>query len=481
MPARVILPEDIVAQPDLTPAPGEFDAIAFQDCMTIVTAYERMCHASATEESVFAPISHMVQGTKYWAKSNQDILSARILNSNLVESSTGQKIEIRSESPTGDDTFNRLYRSQTFDEALGVIKDDCVPCDTRLKLALENIPNQSTIQLYLDDIASRIDFLSQLDSLLNELSVFKDICPLLEVLNFMCIPDLQRIIAILMASMFKVNVSLADFYGLIVSLILPMIMPMLSGVVNMLDQFSILVVAPIDCVTEVIREQIQKLPDVRTRSADITGISNTPTQSTVGAGGDQGFISSSATLSNVRETSTTESLSAGLDTLHNTLVDGRNYASSKLDFYIGALKKALSDYTGDSQNYMKIAAQKLKTVQLIKLVISMIELRRRGGQLCKAGQTPQQRELDNFFQTFLNPNSFVQIAVDPDGLIRVEGPAEVLYQIEEPGEGAKILSYEPEGLLQRPAAMAFKCTFHTDPTDIDKVNKWIQELNKVSE
>jgi hypothetical protein len=62
--------------------------------------------------------------------------------------------------------------------------------------------------------------------------------------------------------------------------------------------------------------------------------------------------------------------------------------------------------------------------------------------LCQPGTTPSQRELDNFFNNFLNPNSFVQINIDPDGIIRVEEPAEVLYQIEEPGEGAKILSIE---------------------------------------
>jgi len=460
MAARVILPEEIEAQPDLTPTTGEFNSISFQDCMTIVSAYERMCHSSATEESIFAPISHVIQGTKYWAKSNSELFSSRLQGSNIVQSDSDNKIKIRSESPATENTFQSILQSQSFEEALQTIKDDCIPCDERIKLSLENLPTQATLDLYFADIKARIGMLSDLDKLLGDIEVFKDICPLLEVLNFMCIPDLQRLISILMASIMKVNVSLLDLFGLIIALIMPLVMPMLSGLVHMLDQFSVLVISPVDCMLDVMLEQLNKL--------NVGGI----TQQQI----DE--------LKELKNSNTLEGgvlVGVGLQELYKATIDGRNYASSKLNFYTTALEKAITDVTGNNQNYMKLASQKLRVVQLIKFIISIIELQRKGGTLCQPGQTPSERELDTFFRDFLNPNSFVQVSVDPDGNIRLEEPEEVLYQIEEPSKGAKILIYEPDDLLQKPVAMAFKCSFHTSPSDIEKINTWIKELNTVTE
>jgi hypothetical protein len=450
MPARVIEKPTPLALPDIEFSSGDIEAINFQDCMNIIQAYERAAHTSATESSVFAPLAHTVQSNRSWAQSNKEVLSARLLDPTLVSTD----LQTRSSS-TG--TLQRL-RGKNLDDALKVLKDDCIPCDTRIKLSIENALSEANINTYLDDVKARIKMLSHLDKLLGDVDVYRDICALLEALNFMCVPDLQRLVSILMALMLKVNLGLGDMFSLIVSLILPMIMPLLSGVVNILDQFTLLVTSPIDCILDSLLLQMSKLnvggltqPEIDLLKAGKGKLDNKQAQAAI---------------------------STGLQEIYAALIEGRDYVSSKLSFYEEALKKAITDWTGDSTNYIVLAQQKLRTVQLINLVISLIQLKRKGGRLCKEGNKPTTRELDNFFNNYLNPNSCIKLVMDPAGTIRVEECEPTVYQVEDPGERAKILNYEPEDLLTKPLAAEFKCSFHTTTDDVEKVNRWIQELNK---
>jgi len=241
---------------------------------------------------------------------------------------------------------------------------------------------------------------------------------------------------------------------------MPILMPILSGIVNMLDEFDLLVSSPLECVLDAISEQLNKINVDGTTQKQINQLQELKKEAD-----PQAAIEIAIGL--------------GLTELYKATADGRNYIKTKAEFYTTAFRKAIKDYTGDSQNYLQLAAQKQRALQLIRLIASIIELKKKEQLLCQPGQTPSQRELNNFFNNFFNPNSRFKIAIDPDGTIRVEEDAPILYQIEEPGKGAKILEYEPEDLLKKPAMAVFRCSFHTNASDVGKVNKWIQELNTV--
>lgn len=454
MPAKVVLPSD---EPDLQIDVGELSEADFQDCVNIVQAYERGTHYSATDGSVFAPVSRVVQANKYWARSSAEILSSRLAQSVLVDSLSGKSgVATRTDS----NTLTSLRNSKSLEEALKNLKDDCIPCDDRVRLSIEGLPTNADINFYLEDVRRRVKLLSRIDDLLGDVNVFRDLCPLLNVLNFMCVPDLQRIIAVLTASLFNVNFKMGDQFGLITSLILPILMPILSGLVNVLDQFSATVLSPMDCILDALLEQLQKLNVGGATQPAIDAIQKAKSTPTGTSGAEA-----------------VQAIGFGLNEMYGAVLAGRDHASAKLNFYQEALRKALSDWTGSNDGYMELAANKLRTVQLIELVASIISLKKKGLQLCQEGSTPSASELDSFFQNFLNKNSRLQFAMDPDGNIRVEEPGTPLYRIEKPNSSAKIITYEPEDLLTKPTSLVFKCSFAAaDPDEVAKVNRWIKEL-----
>lgn len=432
MPATII--PKIFSQPDLSVASGELSSLEFQDCMNIIQAFEKAAHYSATEESAIVTLSHPIQSSKYWAKANHEILSSRLLNTALIHK-TAESLEISDSSLS--ESISKLKDSNITD-ALKLLKDECIPCDTRVRFALEHLPNKSRLEMYSEDIKLRIKILKDLDSLLRDVDIYIEICPLLQTLDFMCPQDLYRMISILMASMFKINLDMAGSFSLIASLIMPMMMPIMSGVINLLDQFHLLVVGPIECVLDLLGVQEKEL-----RSKSNTG----------------------------------KVLSSGLSELSNSLIDGKSHVEAKMSFYEEALKKAMSDVTGDTQVAIKASQDKLKLVRLISLIISVIKLKKDKKRICN-GSIPGADELTDFFKNYLNPNSLIQFTLDSAGNISVQEPSDVIFQIEEPDKGAKILTYEPDNLLTKPAQMTFKCSFHTAGTDIAKINSWIEDLNK---
>lgn len=433
MPATII--SKISSQPDLSITPGEISSVEFQDCMNIIQAFEKAAHYSATEESAIVVLAHPIQSSKYWAKANHEILSGRLLNTTLLHEAVNS-LEVASNSPI-ESSLSKLKGSD-FSNALKLIRDECIPCDVRVKFALEHLPSKSRLDMYSEDIRMRLETLANLDSALKDVSLYRDLCSLLKILAFMCPQDLQRMISVLMASMFKINLDMAGAFSAIVSLIMPIVMPVISGVINLLDQFEVLVLNPIDCVLDLLQVQNNSLEQ-------LTG---------VGTG-----------------------VGVGLAELSKSLIEGRDYTSSKLNFYVEVIKKAMTDTTGDTNAAIRLAGEKVKVVRLISLVISILNLRKKGSKLCE-GENPTTSELSNFFSNFLNPNSFIQFTVDQTGNITVGEPQDPIFQIEEPNKGAKILNYEPDSLLAMPAQMTFKCAFHTSGTDIAKVNSWIEDLNR---
>ncbi len=94
----------------------------------------------------------------------------------------------------------------------------------------------------------------------NNLDKFIDICAFFKFINdFVCIPDLQRILSALMALLSKLNFDFGGLLNLVLGLIAPLLVPFLSGMVNMLTRYILLIIAPLECIIDAIQSMLSKL------------------------------------------------------------------------------------------------------------------------------------------------------------------------------------------------------------------------------
>lgn len=443
MTATIKIPQEFRAEPDISVIKrGDLTNIDLQDCVNIVNAYERGVHYSASENAVLAPISRVIQNIKSISDSNAGVLTSWIIQSADVD-------------PTSDPNsltslnFKNIFSSikdKGFGEQIKKSLEDCIPCQDRLSLLMTFNPSKDFLKIFQDDIKNKIKYLEGLDKLLSDTSSFSNICQLLGFLNFLCVPDLQRMISVLMAMLMQFNINLDGLFGLIASLIVPLFSPILSGFSNLLQQYEALVLGPIQCVIDALEQTINKLPsNVLNQTNNITSLET--------------------------------EVSSGLHLVQKQLVQANSVITNKVSFYEKELFKVLTDWTNTSNSYSDFALQKLQILRTIGIIAALIDLKKKGGSLCKEGTIPGKSELDNFFNNFFNKNSSFNIAVDDSGVLHVTAPGDPIFQLETPNTGAKIISYEPDNLLKTPVQGTFTCAMITSSQDIDKLNKYIQDLN----
>ena len=434
----------------------------FQDCLNIIQAYEKGAHFSSTHSSVFAPISKHIHNTRTASRSNKKIL-ASWFKSPVVANSESSATELSGIEI--DNTFIAI-RDDSFGDAIKRIYEDCVPCQDRLDLLVSFRPNVDFLRTFEEDVRRKIEFLTNLDNLLSNVDSYGDICQLLKFLNFMCVPDLQRMISILMASLAIPNVKLDSLFSVLSGLIIPFFSPILTGITNMLLQYEQLVLAPIECAIDALETNLENLnvgnvfdPALDTLQSAENAAREEITQGTLGL--PEG------------------SMRTGLALIHEKLVNADSIMRGKVDFYMCQLQALLGDWNGNGDAILVASFEKMQTIQLLDLIAAIIDLKRKGGSVCASQGPSAGRELDNFFNNFLNPNSAFRFVVDNNGNVKVEEPLPPLYQVEKEELGAKIISYEPDDLLTKPVSTTVGCTFKTDPSDVEKINKLIKELDKV--
>ncbi len=456
MAARVI-PDSVIEETDPTAQQGSVDTIDLQDCAAIARAFERASHFSVNEASIFAPITKHIESMRSWSQVNQQVLGSWFATPKTQDSedsatkSTGLKIENTFTAVADDD----------FGDALKKVYKDCVPCSDRIDLLATFNPGKDLLDIFRVDIEQKIAFLTDLDSLLSDVNVYGDICRLIGFLNFMCVPDLQKMVSVLMALMMKFNLSLDGLFSLIMTIVAPLFSPLIASIANLLSQYELLVLNPINCV-------IDSADDVLARLSFEIGES--------GSADDLRPVRERLLSAQER---TNVGVQTGLGLLRNKLFDADQLLRNRLTFYLDQLNKLTGDWNGDSTTYLTQSLDKLQIVRLIALVQAIIDIIRTGGQLCLAGEIPTESELNAFFGNFLNPNSFFQLTVDDDGNLRIEEPGPITYRLEDEEDGVKIIPYEPENLLQVPVQVTTECSILANPADVDTINRWIRELDKV--
>ncbi len=430
-----------------------------QDAHIIVQAFERGAHYNTDEASVFATKTRNVQNTKVFAQAAQATLASYQHQPVLA-------LQHKTDAPDAESLSGMKIQNQYLaipsaksGSILARAVKDCIPCASRIIHNIDLNVGANLIKALKADVNFRLGLLDDLKNLLSNVDIYGDFCQMASFLNFMCVPDLQRMIVVLMAMLTDFSTGLASVSGLIQALLAPFFTPVLMSINTLLDQLTQLVLSPLTCIISSIEQNITKL-DVGALVGDTTLTSakqklNSKTRQTVlGVQGFQGQIRSS------------------LMSLHQMLNQGNTLLRNKLAFYTQELEKLLGQWGAHDTRSLALANQKIISIRLIGLIRAMIKAKNQGGKLCNDNQKPSATELDNFFSTYVSPNSPFNLSVDNNGNLQIS-PKQI-----NPAQSKNINSVP---LLTPPTNVKIiKCALNTTAADVDQVNNWLEALNKAS-
>lgn len=258
-------------------AKGVIDPLAMQDCYAITSTFERGAAYCTTEESVFAMMRPSLNNIRIMAGSQE----FRSLTDEAIRDGALGIDTDADEQTTGDDPGVNLNSAahdiiedaggtgakakRSFTEVIGGWLKDCFPCDFRINSAADFAVK---FQLNLEEALMQYlrwyqHFLNQLKSLANLFNVnsrFAEICALVKAISsYICLPDLRRIIAILMLLLMRISFSINGLFSFVLNLVAPLILPFLSGIADTMEKFLLAIVKPIECIIDGFVNMIEKL------------------------------------------------------------------------------------------------------------------------------------------------------------------------------------------------------------------------------
>lgn len=454
-----------------------------QDCSLIAQTYERAAHSTPSEAAVYTTFNRSLENVKSISsavalsmagylkmpqeRSVDSAAQAQQFASDAVPAVAGVSAtaNVGYQSFNFGDAFQATLGGNSAGRTLLELARDCIPCDLRLVAFLELNPSLDLLATLEGYLFGQLAFLQDLGNLLGNFDIYGDFCDFLNLLSFMCIPDLQRIIALLMALLTLEIPQLDAQIDLLQALIAPLFSPILLSLTSLLDQFNLLVVNPLDCVMDAINAQLATL----------------------------GF--------ELDPTNPAQQLSNGLSELGAMLAQGKQTIQDKLNFYIEEIQAMLGDLGGGDNAYLSISIRKLKIVRLIGFVVAVIKAITQGHPACSnEGKPAELSELDNFFNTFLSPNAPFNVWIDEQGQLRIDekddrlkdvivsttGQAEFPNvdnvisfegnQIVDPSLASKLAA--ATSALTGPTRAKIPCKLKTSATDADKLNQFIADLNR---
>ena len=442
----------------------------YQDCALIASFFERSCHSVPTEAATFAPLTRQLQNTKMFSQTAQKTLGSYLQAPEQPAGAATDPTLALQGFKVGSAT-TATYGSDFGDQMLDWLKN-CIPCQLRILSYLEMHPNLDLLAAFKTDIKEKLKMLMDLVNSLRNFDVYGDLCELLKLLNFMCIPDLQRIITALMALLLLQVPNLDGLVAFLQSLVSFIFAPIFMGLTSLLDQLGLLVVNPLQCIIDAIDEQARKL-------------------------GAQG-------LGGAKEKAdeAIQGLNNGLNQIKSQLLEAKQILQQKIEFYINQVRKMIPQINFGNSAYLGFSFKKLQIVRIVGLVVAIIGMLSKGLSICSnQGKSPEKSELDNFFDTYLNPNQPFTMFIDDSGGLHIEekipgldGVAHPPNENEDTPFFGKTLDFEPDEAISDPELseailetsnvitkkvdVVVQCSIRTTSEDADLVNQWIEELNK---
>jgi hypothetical protein len=253
------------------------------DCLTIAKAFERASSYAVTEESVFAMLGPVLDTTRIQTQGFIDqtdilneIASAERKNAVVAPTNLNSNLSKMANPKDGDEgvfaTINQSFSEPLGDDIAklidenvggGVFSSDCIPCLDRLNFSGQ-VEVEAGISLFLDYweewLQTQYNNLKNMISMFDISNQFIDICALLKFLSdFICVPDLARMLAALMALMERIGFEINGVYDLIFQLIGPLLQPFLSNFTAMVERYILMIIAPLECIVEAMQNLLRKL------------------------------------------------------------------------------------------------------------------------------------------------------------------------------------------------------------------------------
>lgn len=178
-------------------------------------------------------------------------------------------IQLGDQSIEINGTIGGLVNSKNFGEAAAVLLNDCLPCQPRAD-GISFKPDLNFLDKLIQPLTELINTIQSLALTLLDTGPFKgQFCATLNALNFVCVPDLT---AINLALVKNLNISLGQFPGFklpgLSDLALFVVMPFLTALVNLVQQWIGVVMKPFKCAIQAIQTQISKLK-IKTKGFDL--------------------------------------------------------------------------------------------------------------------------------------------------------------------------------------------------------------------
>ena len=502
-----------------------------QDCSAICKTFERGCHYSISEESVYAVLAPQICTMRNLAQSTTLILD------NVKKTNVNDTINNPTNETVNNDDNARLKRKSladqwTGDQLFNVLGSDCIPCKFKTyslkQLNLKNILSDAESALFGPLVSFFQQALQQLQAMLDMLSgknQYIDLCQFIKFFKeFMCVPDIQFLIAALTALLAKLALELSGLFDLIIQLIGPIMLPFLNIVINQLQQLIELAIKPLECIVNAITELISKL-DIGALFKNLGSINTN-----IGIVGGTTRLSNGRTvtipnasvnvnLSGLKDlgqqldyaSSIKQASQNGLLTVRSMLFQLVDFCRETVDainniqaLLVGDFLKLLNSLTGGGNGTLFQLNKKLAIVQVITILKTLIQTYKKGTK-CSSdeeealsilpllplqnasiykndqGQITFQQNPDVINNTInqalasLIPNDSQPINSDTFGNNVVQNLQSLIELT-----GDKVLDSEISktiDAISTPTKITFDCTTRTSVSDAEKVNQWIAELS----
>mgnify|MGYP001592547042 CR=1 FL=1 len=241
-----------------------------QDSMIVAKAFERGANHSITEESVFAVMTPRLGAMRSTAKAIKGNMTTRTSDSQNANLSQPANPSASVATATSGGIQNNKTSGKS---DLGDKIRECIPCKVKI-----NFKEKFDIATLLDPAGlinqfatsvthAQRSFLEQCLKEINQaMDLFRnpekyvDLCAFRKMLTEnVCIPDLQRMMAMLTAFLMKLSLEINSIFGSIVSLFGPILLPFLTGLVDTLMKFVMAAIKPIECVVEAMQRFLSKM------------------------------------------------------------------------------------------------------------------------------------------------------------------------------------------------------------------------------
>lgn len=246
-----------------------FPSTELQDCQTIAKTFEKGCNHSLTEESVFAMMTPQLSTMRSTSAAVSRIASDNLSKSSLNSQTNEEQATVAIGNVNSDNKSDNFFSSigDNFvpgtDSLGGIFNSECIPCGFRINFT-EELNIKFAVDSFWDRLeamlAQMINQIQQLINMFKNLDKYIDLCAFLKFLkDFVCIPDLQKILGLLAAFMMKLALQLDLSFDLVLSLIAPLFMPFFSGLVEQLNKYLLMIIRPINCIIDSIQNILSKL------------------------------------------------------------------------------------------------------------------------------------------------------------------------------------------------------------------------------